>query len=430
MGITTRDLASLAKQKGKWKSESLAHGHGSLALRCLADGIGIYYRYHDGGKLVNLPIGRYDETGAAGLTLKQARAKAGELSATHAKGVTAVREQEAAKAREANAALRQATTGTFGQLLDAYAHGLEMDGKVSWRTVRNMLKKWVTGAHPDLPPRRASEITRDDIMRILVKPTEAGLTRTVNQLRSYLLAALNRAINAAGDPSLAATIGTGYNLSFNPVTMTKPVRKFENARSRVLTDDELRDYLAAVDSLPPVTAAVLKLGLYLGGQRPQQLLRVQPDDVDLRAGTVRLLDGKGRRAQPRVHVLPLTALAAELFQTLIQLNSAAPSLFSNDGHTIMDIDTVSHRVAEISQGRYQMRDIRRTVETRLARMGISKDLRAQIQSHGLSGIQDKHYDQHDYMEEKRAALESWALALQRIVDGREESNVVLLRATA
>ena len=46
-------------------------------------------------------------------------------------------------------------------------------------------------------------------------------------------------------------------------------------------------------------------------------------------------------------------------------------------------------------------------------LGASPDLRAQIQSHGLGGIQAKHYDRHDYMAEKTAALAGWAAYLQR-----------------
>ncbi|MDW8468878.1 MAG: hypothetical protein RML56_07825 [Burkholderiales bacterium] len=42
-------------------------------------------------------------------------------------------------------------------------------------------------------------------------------------------------------------------------------------------------------------------------------------------------------------------------------------------------------------------------------------MRARIQSHGLGGVPSRHYDRHDYMPEKRAALEAWAahLALAR-----------------
>jgi hypothetical protein len=50
-------------------------------------------------------------------------------------------------------------------------------------------------------------------------------------------------------------------------------------------------------------------------------------------------------------------------------------------------------------------DLRRTVETRLAAAGISGEIRAHLQSHGLHGVQHKHYNMHDYAAEKRMALE-------------------------
>jgi integrase len=431
MPITTRDLSSLIKKKGKWMTESLEHGHGSIAFRCLANGIGVYYRYHDTGKLVNLPIGRYDESGKAGISLKQARSKASELSALHAAGIKAIREHIAVEEKKANEALRKATSkataGTFAQLLEAYTNGLIHEGKLSAPKVRNMLRKWVFDAHVEIITRRANEITHDDIMRILIMPTEAGLTRTVNQLRSHLLAAFNKAISAVGDPSLAASIGTGYDLTSNPVAMTKVVKKFERARRRILSDEELRFFINEVERLPFITQAALKICLYLGGQRPQQIVRINADDVDLSSGIIRLFDGKGRRSQPRVHMLPLPPSLVGLFKQLIKINADAPSLFCNDGKTIMDTDTLSHRVRVISGGRYQMRDIRRTVETRLARLGISKHIRAQLQSHGLSGVQERHYDHHDYMDEKLIALKAWENALSVLLANSGEAKVVLMR---
>ena len=34
------------------------------------------------------------------------------------------------------------------------------------------------------------------------------------------------------------------------------------------------------------------------------------------------------------------------------------------------------------------------------------EVRAHLQSHGLGGVQARHYDRHDYLEEKRGALET------------------------
>ena len=48
-----------------------------------------------------------------------------------------------------------------------------------------------------------------------------------------------------------------------------------------------------------------------------------------------------------------------------------------------------------------------TVETQLASMGVHKDIRAQLLSHGISGVQAAHYDRYEYINEKRTALIAW-----------------------
>ena len=67
----------------------------------------------------------------------------------------------------------------------------------------------------------------------------------------------------------------------------------------------------------------------------------------------------------------------------------------------------------------------------LAAMGISKDVRAQLLSHGLGGVQGRHYDQHEYMDEKRNALQAWADRLQALAERKPEaSNVKRLNRAA
>ena len=56
---------------------------------------------------------------------------------------------------------------------------------------------------------------------------------------------------------------------------------------------------------------------------------------------------------------------------------------------------------------FRLGDIRRTVETMLASLGFSSDLRGQLLSHGLGGVQNRHYDKHDYMPEKLKMLQAW-----------------------
>src|SRR3546814_16927661 len=49
-------------------------------------------------------------------------------------------------------------------------------------------------------------------------------------------------------------------------------------------------------------------------------------------------------------------------------------------------------------------DLRRTVETRLAAAGIGQDVRARLQSPGLGGVQQRHYERPDYLDEVSAPL--------------------------
>jgi hypothetical protein len=50
----------------------------------------------------------------------------------------------------------------------------------------------------------------------------------------------------------------------------------------------------------------------------------------------------------------------------------------------------------------------------MAALKISRDVRAQLQSHGLGGVQARHYDRHSYFAEKKQALQKWAKHLKML----------------
>jgi hypothetical protein len=99
---------------------------------------------------------------------------------------------------------------------------------------------------------------------------------------------------------------------------------------------------------------------------------------------------------------------------LAQTERIDEPLFSSTGRVALRKETVAALVKEIERsmeaagklqrGAFSLRDLWRTAETHMAALGVSSDVRAQIQSHGLGGIQTRHYDRHDYMPEKRVAL--------------------------
>jgi integrase len=130
--------------------------------------------------------------------------------------------------------------------------------------------------------------------------------------------------------------------------------------------------------------------------------------------TIRLLDYKGRRSKPRQHHVPLIPAAVDALNAM-NAGAIGPYLFTlTAGESGADYSGIFKRVravaaamesaGELPGGSFTPGDLRRTVETVLSGKQVSKEARAHLQSHGLGGVQDRHYDKHTYLSEKRSAL--------------------------
>jgi len=421
-----------AKRAGKWIAEPLGgRGGGSLVVRVAPNGGKLFYfRYTDPMRRQRMiALGAYDRNGRTGLTLAQAREKAAEYSRRYRADDRLLAEHVKAERDEQAKKLAEADRGTLAALLEAYADFLEKRGSTETaRNARSLIRRHVLEAWPEYAQKRASEIRPAEITTILRTVAEKGKGRTAGKLRAYMRAAYALALRAEHDASAPAALRP-FGIESNPVAATAALTQFNRARDRVLTAAELGAYVRALEALPrgPVRQALLA-ALYLGGQRTAQLLRLTPADVDLAGRTLALRDPKGRRTQgPRLHVLPITDAVAPILEEALAASAGAPWVFTFHGTRPIRPETLSKAVREIaralaknpelqragaSRGAFELRDIRRTCETMLAALGISREVRAQIQSHGISGVQARHYDRHDYMTEKRAALEAWARHLE------------------
>jgi integrase len=356
--------------------------------------------------------------------------KAGELLRLFQSGVTDLRDHlvaicaaDFARAESERAAAeelrQQAERGTLSALCDLYVGTLE--GRASFGDVKRQLALHVTEAFPALAQQQAATIRAEQFRDVLARLIEAGKGRTAAKVRAYLRAAYALAMRAGLDASVPGALAT-FKIETNPLERLPALSQYSRALDRALTLPELLTFwrrLQAFTAGAPRDA--VSAALLLGGQRPAQLLRVTSGDIDLSAGTIMLLDIKGRNraADPRRHVLPIVAELAPIIERRRGLCADPKSpLFSTSGRLPLREETAAQVVTvicaamaeagELDRGPFALRDLRRTAETQLAAMGVSSDVRAQIQSHGLGGIQQRHYDRHDYMAEKRAALELWA----------------------
>ena len=358
---------------------------------------------------------------------------------------------------------RKAKSGTLKAMLDGYVAHLERQGKTdSASDARNLFRHNIhdSQAFPHLAAMRASQISHQDISAILARLIDRGAGRSAAKLRSYLRAAFAAALQASSDPTIHPDLHE-FDLSGNPAASVpaKALARYNVARERTLNATELKAFMDASgmaeclgiepvapsgrkEDPPPVLSElnrdVLSLCVLLGGQRLAQLVRLKPAHVDRDETSIVLFDAKGARKQPRTHHLPLTERTTTIIERHLKRaeDEELSYLFTNNGKVPVRVETLSGVVNEVSayllrhkrvREPFQLRDIRRTCETALAAAGVSKDIRAQILSHGLGGVQDRHYDRHQYMDEKRHALEMWDARLIEIASGEPREKVVPMR---
>lgn len=442
--LTATHLRKPWRGADRWLSDSAARGDGRLVARLRRDGVALYYRYRVNGQNRAIPLGAYDEAGKRGLSLKKARDRAAELAALIRSGVTDLhrhleREQRATEraAHEAEEAARReqqaAERGTLAALCRAYIDYLRRQGKQAAKDAESIFALHVTGADPRLAGRKAADITAAEFSGLIGHVIEAGKGRTAAKLRAYLRAAYSLAVRSHTDPEAPLAMRT-FGVTANPLADIAALARFNRARDRVLNAPELAAYLQRLEALPDgVIRDALLSALYLGGQRPAQLLRMRAADADLHGGTVTLHDPKGARHEPRRHVLPLNAEAAAIVARRIEGLAGAERAFQTRPETISAaVADLSRDMLAAGEARepFQLRDVRRTCETMLAALGVSSDVRAQLQSHGLGGVQNRHYDRHDYMPEKQRALELWARHVQRLKNGEAATVTPFRRQSA
>ena len=296
-----------------------------------------------------------------------------------------------------------------------------LQGRQSHYDAQSLFRLHVSGPYPKLAARPAAQVKSEELRDVLARLIDAGKGRTAAKLRAYLRAAYGLAMRAGLDPTLPEAL-TAFEIQSNPADRLPSLAQFSKALDRALTLPELHAFWRRLEASADCPARdALITCLFLGGQRPMQLLRATARQVDVSGATLTLLDPKGRNrhSNPRRNVLPIhDDLMPVIRRRMAESQGVASPLFSTAGVVALRKETVAALVediqlamkvaGELERGPFSMRDLRRTAETHMAALGVSKDIRAQIQSHGLGGIQERHYDQHDYMPEKRAALALWA----------------------
>ena len=399
---------------------------GALQARRQTNGaITFYWRYSYGTKSERPMIGTYDPSAPPkslhptpkGYSIAAATRAAEQMALQHHQhrdegGRPAIIESKRRERLIAAETKASEAEFTLERLCDSYADYLRSLNRKSHLEVRSICKLHVKEAWPTISSMPAKEVSPEQIADMMRKLLEAGKGRTSNKLRSYLHAAYQVARTAKSKASIPVSFKL-FGVSTNPVSETAPDESQNRADKNPLSEDELRAYWRLIKDRPGQEAAILRVHLLTGSQRIAQFVRL--NSADIKNDEILLFDGKERPGRPpREHPLPLIPKATE---ALLECRQEGDFAFSTDGgKTHIAPTTLSKWAVEIVDDKIEnflTKRLRSGVETVLAKAKISGEMRGRLQSHGISGVQARHYDGHDYMDEKREALNSLYRLLER-----------------
>lgn len=408
---------------------------GALQARRQASGaVAFYWRYSIGTKSERVAIGLYDSSAApksltptaGGHSVASAIRAAESLAVEHHKHrEEGGRPALVLKKREAELAAvevkRRAAENTLANLLADYCDHLQALGRGSHSDARSIFRLHVLEAWPKVAALPAKDVTVEQIADMMRKLIDAKKGRTANKLRSYARAAYQMAKASKSKASIPVSF-KAYEILTNPAADTEPDETQNRPAKNPMNAEQLQAYWHVVKSLPGFKGALLRLHLLTGGQRIEQLVNLRTAAID--ADSIVLHDGKGRPGQsPRPHRVPLIAAAAKALAACKPTGEFA--LSTDGGTTHVAAETLSEWSADVARDTisdFQTKRIRSGVETLLASAKVSRDDRGRLQSHGVTGVQARHYDGHDYMSEKRAALETLYRLLEQRPGARCEQN--------
>lgn len=389
MGLTDLKIKKLSPGPKRYE---VPDGQG-LSIRVMPSGVKSWiFRYTFDGVRRRMALGGYP-----GVTLADARVRHGDAMKKLQRGV-----DPGAEAKEAKAKRKAAPT--FEDLLDEFWEK-ELKNQLTADERKRLVEK---DAMPAWRKRRVASITRRDAVLLVDKVRERAPV-TANRLQGVLVRMLN----------FAAERGIIEN---SPLAGLR--RPKEESRSRVLENEEIKSLWAALDlenkkiDIYVLTKLALKLVL-LTGQRPGEVASMRWDQLAGDWWTIPAVpDSKKHMEENKVPLLPM---AKEVIETARIYSGDSPFVFRSSYKEkapltprAMSNAIRRHREEMGIKEHFTPHDLRRTLRTRLAELGIEDVVAEKVLNHKLQGVL-RIYNRYEYLDEKRAALAKWERRLKEIL---------------
>lgn len=281
-----------------------------------------------------------------------------------------------------------------------------------------------------LGDRPIDSITRHDIVRVVDDAVARGAQYQAHNLLGHARALFNWAI-ARGV----------YGIEASPCDRMPPRQVIgrKALRTRVLNDEELAALWRAAEQLNYPYGPVFQL-LALTGQRKSEVAEARWSEFNLERRLWTIPAERMKSDAP--HVVPLSEDAIAVLLDLPRFKGG-DFLFSttfgkkpvngfSKAKTRLDAKmlAVLRQIAlehggdvdRVELAPFVNHDIRRTVRTGLSGLPVTSDVAELVIAHTRPGLR-RVYDQFQYLEEKRRALDLWAARLKAILFQTETGQV-------
>jgi integrase len=350
-----------------------------------------------GSKLRKYTIGPYGR-----VTLHQARVAAQKVFAARLEG-----RDLAAEKREAK---RRIVADRVEDLLEAFVAQRLSQNRSAAETSR-LLRREVG---KPLAGRSIHEIGKRDVVAIISaieqRGAPAAANKTLKSIKTFLRWCVGRAIL---DQSPAEGV---------------PLPAKEVARDRVLNDQELAQIILASGKIGGPYGGIVQL-LALTGQRREEVAGLTWEELDL-VGRVWTLP-RTRTKNGKTHVVHLSE---QSMAVLRGVERHGPYVFSPTGNkpfqSFSQYKRLLDQLSDVTK--WRLHDLRRTCVSAMARLGVAPHVADKILNHQsgtISGVAAV-YQRHDFLAERREALERWGAHVSELIGGVSPERRIDLKIVA
>jgi integrase len=254
---------------------------------------------------------------------------------------------------------------------------------------RDVIAHWGTKSIHEIKKRDVS-----DLISLIAQRNAHASHRLLKTLKTFFRWCVGRAVI---DFSPAEGISSSYR---------------EVSRDRVLTDQELAAVIRAARRMPLPYGRIVEF-LALTGQRREAVAQLKWEELDEKTRTWTVPGS--RTKNKKIHIVHLSEPAWKVVEACsgepYVFGTATGKRFQRFGKGKRAID----KLCEVAG--WRLHDLRRTIVSGMARLGIPPHVADKILNHQagtISGVAAV-YQRHDFLAERKEALDRWGIHVEQIV---------------